>query len=71
MIDVLNIKGLSGFAIAWSILMVYSIVMNFYDFKIAVLGIIMGGLFGFLGFDMFGDLIKKINKQNAKWRKEE
>ena len=57
-----RIKGDTGFTCAWFILCIYSAVMSFYDLKVSILGIMVLIMFGFLGFDMFSDLIKQINK---------
>ncbi len=64
-----NLKGSMGFLVSWLILIMFSGIMIWVDWKITVLGAIVSTIFGFLGFDMVGDIIKSKNRKRGKVNK--
>ena len=45
-------KSENGFTMIWVIILIYSVVMLFLDFKLAILGFLIVIAFGYLGFDL-------------------
>lgn len=55
-----KLKGTGGFGITWLMILIFSVVMFYYDLKIGILGFLVCIAFGFVGFDMIGYMCKKI-----------
>ncbi len=54
-------KSRTMFTIVWAVIMVYSLVMDFFDFKLAILGFLVAISFGYLGFDIV--MCKLLDKE--------
>lgn len=58
-----KLKNSSGFEFTWGILALYSSVMYFFDWKLGIMGFIICGLFGFLGFDMMETVANNLGRK--------
>lgn len=61
-----DLKGSYGFIICWLVLTLFSASIIWFDWKTAVLGIILSISLGFLGFDILNDFINKCKISKRK-----
>ena len=57
-----DLKGEDGFVVMWLFLLIYSIVMVIFNWKVAILGFILLFALGFLGFDTVEAIKKRLKK---------